>query len=158
MNIKFLSILVGAVVFAATAALAGPPKSESKMFALEAFEHVNIDQIPVYEKMGLLIDKQVNETEPGMLVHALTKVSQDENEAVYRWLEVFESPEALQAHLDNPLVKVHIEKLTSGVLSGKSDIVIYASWDDKQIAYWTDVFSGTNFTYAPLETGFFVSR
>ena len=149
--------LLGASLTMAGLAAAGPPKSAPQMFALEAFEHVKKDMIGEYERMGLKIDREVKETEPGMLVHALTKVSENDKEAVYRWLEIFETPEALQAHLDNPPVKAHIKKLNSGVLSGPSDIIIYADWDKAQKDYWRQTF-GDILTYAPMKTGFFVKR
>ena len=139
-------------------ASAGPPISEARLFALEAFEHVDKNKIEEYEKLGKLVDNQVEESEPGMLVHALTKVSETEAEVVYRWLEVFESPEALQTHLDNPLVREHIKKMEGGILCGPSKIVIYADWDDDQKDYWRKIYAGINLVFAPLVTGFFVKR
>ncbi len=159
-KLKTLSIsgaLLGASLTVASLAAAAPPKSAPKMFALEAFEHVKKDMIGEYEQMALKIDQQVKETEPGMLVHALTKVSENDQRAVYRWLEIFETPEALQAHLDNPPVQAHIKKLNSGILSGPSHIIIYADWDKGQKDYWRQIF-GDILTYAPMNTGFFVKR
>ncbi len=149
--------LLGAGLTVAGLAAAAPPKSVPQMFALEAYEHVNKDMIAEYEKMGLKIDREVKETEPGMLVHALTKVSENDKRAVYRWLEIFETPEALQAHLDNPPVQAHIKKLNSGILSGPSHIIIYADWDKAQKDYWRKTF-GDILTYAPMKTGFFLKR
>lgn len=149
--------LLGAGLMVAGLTSAAPPKSATRMFALEAFEHVKKDMIGEYERMALKIDQQVKETEPGMLVHALTKVSENDREAVYRWLEIFETPEALQAHLDNPPVKAHIDKLNSGILSGPSDIIIYADWDKDQKDYWRKTF-GDILTFAPMITGYFLKR
>ena len=149
--------LLGASLTVASLAAAAPPKSAPQLFALEAFEHVKKDMIGEYERMGSKIDRQVKETEPGMLVHALTKVSENDQRAVYRWLEIFETPEALQAHLDNPPVKAHIKKLNSGVLSGPSHIIIYADWDKAQKDYWRKTF-GDILTFAPMKTGFFLKR
>jgi len=149
--------LLGAGLTVAGLAAAAPPKSAPQMFALEAYEHVNKDKIAEYEKMGLKIDREVKETEPGMLVHALTKVSENDKRAVYRWLEIFETPEALQAHLDNPPVQAHIKKLNSGILSGPSHIIIYADWDKAQKDYWRKTF-GDILTYAPMKTGFLLKR
>ena len=149
--------LLGASLTMAGMAAAGPPKSDLRMFALEAFEHVHKNKIGEYEKMGLKIDREVKETEPGMLVHALTKVTENDKRAVYRWLEIFETPEALQAHLDNPPVQAHIKKLTSGILSEPSHIIIYANWDKAQKDYWRKTF-GDILTFAPMKTGFFVKR
>ncbi|MCG8491093.1 MAG: antibiotic biosynthesis monooxygenase [Sneathiellales bacterium] len=135
-----------------------PPATSSAILALEAFEHVHTERTAEYEVMGQDIDDRVRETEPGMLVHALTKISSSETETTYRWLEVFENPKALQAHLDNPHVQNHIAKLGNGILSSPTEIVIYADWDDQQKAYWTELFGADNLEFAPLKSGFFLKR
>ncbi len=47
-------------------------------FFLEAFEHVYKNRVEEYERMGTAVDKKIEETEPGMLIHAQSKVSEDE--------------------------------------------------------------------------------
>lgn len=131
---------------------------KSTLLVLEAFEHVHNDQTQAYELMGKSIDELVKNTEPGMLVHALTKVSENEDETLYRWLEVFDGEKALETHINNPHVISHIEAMNKGVLSGTTDIVIYADWSEAVQAQWRETFAGANLTFAAMITGFFVAR
>lgn len=126
--------------------------------ALEAFEHVHNDRVAEYLELGNLIDDQVKASEPGMLVHALTTASENGSETVFRWLEVFENAAALDAHLSNPFVVAHIEKLNDGILSGATDLVIYSDWDDALRGDWSNKLSGANLSFAPMHTGFFLKR
>ena len=128
------------------------------ILVLEAFEHVHIDKLEEYERMGSIIDDQVKASEPGMLVHALTKISESDEEAVYRWLEVFDSELALETHLSNPLVITHIEAMKSGVLSDETKLIIYSDWNDTQKKYWKSRLTGANLAFAPMITGFFLKR
>ena len=130
----------------------------SNILALEAFEYVKRDQTEIYEAMAEEIDRKVQESEPGMLVHALTKISEDERETIYRWLEVFENPAALKAHIENPAVVAHIAKLNDGVLSGPTEIVLYTDWDEAHKAHWRDVFAGAKLVFAPTLSGFYLKR
>ena len=45
-----------------------------------------------------------------MLIHVQTKVSENEHEVVYRWLEAYEKFEDLQAHQKNEHVQAHMKK------------------------------------------------
>ena len=128
------------------------------ILALEAFEYVKRDQTDTYEAMAEEIDRKVQESEPGMLVHALTKISEDESETIYRWLEVFENAEALKAHIENPAVVAHIAKMNDGVLSGPTEIVLYTDWNETQKAHWREVFAGAKLVFAPTLSGFYVKR
>lgn len=128
------------------------------MLALEAYEYVKRDQTELYETMAEEIDQKVHDSEPGMLVHALTKISEDETETIYRWLEVFENAEALKAHIEYPSVVAHIEKMIGGVLSGPTEIVLYTDWNETQKAHWRDVFAGAKLVFAPTLSGFYVKR
>ncbi len=130
----------------------------SNLLVLEAYEYVKRDQTDLYEEMGRKIDQQVHDSEPGMLVHALTKISEDETESVYRWLEVFENAAALKAHFDNPAVQAHVEKMNQGVLSGQTEIVLYTDWDETQKDDWREAFSGVKLVFAPTITSFYVKR
>lgn len=134
------------------------PTEKSTLLALEAFEHVHNDQTQAYELMGKSIDELVKDTEPGMLVHTLTKISENDNETLYRWLEVFDGEKALEAHLNNPHVISHIEAMNNGVLSGPTDIVIYADWSEAVKEHWRKTLAGANLTFAAMITGFFVTR
>lgn len=132
--------------------------NDNKIVVMEAFEHVHSEQVPRYLELGLLIDEQVQASEPGMLVHALTKSVESETKTVFRWLEVFENSSALEAHLNNPHVVAHIEKLNNGMLSDVTDLVIYAQWSDTLKTYWQEKLSGANLSFAPTETGFYLER
>lgn len=131
---------------------------KSALLVLEAFEHVHPDKTQSYERMGKSIDEQVKNTELGMLVHALTKVSENESESLYRWLEVFDSEQALKAHISNPHVISHIKAMNDGVLSATTDIVIYADWSETVQQQWRETFAGANLRFAAMITGFFLSR
>jgi len=137
---------------------ADPTPSDNKIIALEAFEHVHNNQVSRYLELGLLIDEQVRATEPGMLVHALTRSAENDTETVFRWLEVFENSSALEAHVNNAHVHAHHEKLNNGILSNTTDLVIYAQWSDTIKAYWQEKLSSANLSFAPMETGFFLER
>lgn len=134
------------------------PSLATNILVLEAFEHVHTDKVEDYERMGSAIDDLVKATEPGMLVHALTKVSKTDQEVVYRWLEVFDSEMALEKHVSNPHVIAHIAAMNQGVLAGETELVIYCDWDDNQKAYWNKKVSGAKLTFAPMLSGFFLAR
>lgn len=131
---------------------------DDKIIALEAYEHVLNQNVATYLELGQLIDDEVRAKEPGMLVHALTQSSRNESETVFRWLEVFEDSEALEAHLGSEHVAAHIEKLSNGILNGRVKLVIYADWDEPTRAFWRDRFSAVDFTYAAVESGFYRER
>lgn len=135
-----------------------PPATSAAILVLEAFEHIDTRFIKEYEGMAQIIDERVKENEPGMLVHALTEVSVTKDETIYRWLEVYENPNALKAHLDNPHVQNHIAKLENGMLSSPTRIIIYADWDKVQHAYWVRLLGENSFELAPLKSGFFLER
>ncbi len=132
--------------------------SDNKIMALEAFEHVPNENVARYLELAQIIDDLVRDKEPGMLVHALTQTSQNETETVFRWLEVFENSDALEAHLGSDHVARHIEQLSKGILTGQIDLVIYADWDEATRAYWQNRFSTVNFSYAAVESGFYRQR
>ena len=93
------------------------------LFFLEAFEKVYKSKVIEYEKMSNIIDQKVRDTEPGMLLHAQTKISENELEVTYRWMEVFENYEAFEAHLKNPFVEKHIKIFTENkILSGPVEV------------------------------------
>lgn len=124
------------------------------LFFLEAYEHVHIDKTQQYEQMSLDIDNKVKETEPGMLIHAQTRVSENEQEVVYRWLEVFQQYEDLQIHLESKFVQAHIQGLNDGVVCAPTEIVIYCDWTEEQKALWRQNL-GDALTFAPLVNAFF---
>ncbi len=124
------------------------------LFFLEAFEPVYKDRVAEYERMGKEIDDLVKETEPGMLVHAHTIVSEDDDKTVYRWLEVFQNYEDMQAHIDSPHVQAHIAKLNDGILCGPLKIVIYCDWTEEQKEPFRQLM-GENLSFAPLVNGYF---
>ena len=69
--------------------------------------------------MSKFTDDKVREIEPGMLLHAQTKIAETENEVVYRWMEVFENYEAFEKHLKNPYVDEHIKKFSKNRILSK---------------------------------------
>ena len=124
------------------------------LFFLEAFERVHKDKAEDYEQLSKETDVKVWETEPGNLIHVQTKVSEDEREVVYRWLEVFASYEDLQAHLDNEHVQAHVQKLNDEFLCGPIEVIIYCNWTEKQKKPWRQI-AGISLTFAPLVNGYF---
>lgn len=125
------------------------------IFFLEAYETVRKSKIAEYEKMSHDTDAKVKDTEPGMLVHAQSKISESDDEVVYRWLEVFESYEAFETHLNNPCVQEHVKKFTDhDILSGPVDVQIHCDWTDAQKAACLKI-PGLELTFVPLVNGYF---
>ncbi|SEK18437.1 putative quinol monooxygenase [Pacificibacter marinus] len=124
---------------------------------LEAFEHVHPDRCAEYEAAGIEIDNKVKETEPGMVVHALTRVSEGPDAVVYRWLEIFDGADALVSHFDNPAVKAHIAKVSESILVKPTDLVLYTSWSDDEKAIWNARLGGS-LTFAPVRAGYYLTR
>ena len=123
-------------------------------FFLEAFEHVYKNRVEEYERMGTAIDKKIEETEPGMLIHAQSKVSEDEHEVVYRWLEVFENYEDFLFHLENEPVSAHMQKISNGMLRRPIDVIVYSDWTEQQREHCRQL-PGINLSFAPLVNGYF---
>lgn len=123
-------------------------------FFLEAFEYVNNGKATEYERRGDEVDKRVEELEPGMLIHAHTKIAEGDDVTVYRWLEVFSKYEDLQTHMDNPHVQAHIEWLNSGILTKPVQIVIYCDWTEEQKAPIRQL-EGVDISFASLVNGYF---
>jgi hypothetical protein len=125
------------------------------LFFLEAFEHVHKAKAEEYEQMGTRVDNTVKETEPGMLIHVQTKVSENEHEVVYRWVEVYGKFEDFQFHLENPAVKEHMQKLTEkDILRTPLEIIIYSDWTEEQKEQWKHI-PGVKLTFSPLVNGYF---
>lgn len=133
------------------------PQSGSTLLVLEAFEYMHSDKVDTYIELGRAIDDKVEASEPGMLVHALTLVSQHENESVFRWLEVMDSEAALEAHLSNPHVLAHIEKMSQGILTKPTKLTIYCDWENALKEKWFAKLGTENLTFAPLKASFFRS-
>ena len=134
------------------------PPSDNRVLVLEAFEHVHNGLVQDYLEMAQVIDDLVKENEPGMLVHALTRSSGDEEETVFRWLEVFENSDALAYHLDSKHVTEHIATLNDGILSAPTDLVIYADWNDELKRYWQAQLTDANLDFASVNSGFYRER
>ncbi len=124
------------------------------LFFLEAFEHVHKDKAEEYERLGAEIDNKVMETEPGILIHAQTRISENDEEVVYRWLEVYEKYEDLQFHLENEHVQAHVRKMDDGFLCAPIEVVIYCDWTEEQKEPWREM-AGISLTFAPLVNGYF---
>lgn len=132
--------------------------NDNRILVLEAFEHVRNDSVQDYLEMAQVIDDRVQETEPGMLVHALTRSSGDEKETIFRWLEVFENSDALAYHLDSKHVTEHVARLNDGILSAPTDLVIYCDWNDELKSYWQAQLSDANLSFASVSSGFYLER
>ena len=125
------------------------------LFFLEAFEHVHKAKVREYERMGTEVDNKVKETEPGILIHVQTKVLENENEVVYRWVEVYEKYEDLAFHFENPVVQEHFQKMTEKeVLYAPLEVIVYCDWTEEQKEPWKQI-PGINLKFAPLVNGYF---
>ena len=124
------------------------------LFFLEAYERIHKDKAKEYESMGTDIDNKVKETEPGILIHAQTKVSENDHEVVYRWLEVYEKYEDLQFHLENKPVQDHLLKIGDGFLCAPLEVIVYCDWTEEQKEPWRQI-PGISLTFAPLVNGYF---
>ena len=125
------------------------------LFFLEAYEKVYKSKVIEYEKMSNITDQKVRDTEPGMLLHAQTKISENELEVTYRWMEVFENYEAFEAHLKNPFVEKHIKRFTENkILSGPVEVKIHCDWSEEKKK---EIFKipGIELSFIPLVNGYF---
>ena len=124
------------------------------LFFLEVFEHVHKNKVKEYESLGTFIDKKVEETEPGMLIHVQTKVSENEHEVVYRWLEAYQKFEDLQVHQKSKYVQAHMQKIGDGILSAPLEVIVYCDWTEEQKEPFRQI-SGISLTFAPIVNGYF---
>ena len=124
-------------------------------FFLEAYEKVYKSKVAEYEMMSKFVDDKVKDIEHGMLIHAQTKISENEHEVIYRWMEVFENFEAFEAHLKNPFVEKHIKKFTENeILSGPVDVRIYCDWSEDEKTKISKI-PGLELSFMPLVNGYF---
>jgi len=125
------------------------------LFFLEAYEKVYKSKVIEYEKMSNITDQKVKDTEPGMLLHAQTKISENENEVTYRWMEVFDNYEAFEAHLRNPFVEKHLKKFTENkILSSPLEVKIYCDWSEEKKTEILKI-PGVEISFIPLVNGYF---
>ena len=125
------------------------------LFFLEAYEKVYKSKVIEYEKMSNITDQKVKDTEPGMLLHAQTKISENENEVTYRWMEVFENYEAFETHLKNPFVEKHIKRFTENkILSGPVEVKIHCDWSEEKKTEILKI-PGVEISFIPLVNGYF---
>lgn len=125
-----------------------------RIIALEAFEHVHPDRVADYEAASQAIDDKVKETEPGMLIHALTVHARAEDRVTYRWLEVFTDLAALEAHVASPHVKAHGAHLNDGILLSPVEIVLYVDWTEAEKAEINQRLGGA-LQFAEVRSGFY---
>ena len=125
------------------------------LFFLEAYEKVYKSKVVEYESMSKFVDEKVQDIENGMLIHAQTKISENDYEVTYRWMEVFNNFEAFEAHLKNPFVEKHIKKFTENkILSGPVDVRIYCNWSEEEKTRISKI-PGLELTFMPLVNGYF---
>ena len=124
-------------------------------FFLEAYEKVYKSKVVEYEMMSKFVDEKVKDIEHGMLIHTQTKISENDHEVIYRWMEVFENFEAFEAHLKNPFVEEHIKKFTEkGILSGPVDVRIYCDWSEDEKTKISKI-PGLELSFMPIVNGYF---
>lgn len=122
---------------------------------LEAFERVHAAKRDIYERMSFETDKVVKQTEPHHVIHVQDIVSTSEEEVVYRWVEIFDSAEGLQAHFDNPAVAEHVGKLASlELLVAPVKVVIYCDWPEEKKQAFRQI-EGLDLSFASLVNGFY---
>jgi len=122
---------------------------------LEAYERVYKTKVIEYEKMSKLTDEKVKDIEHGMLLHAQTKISENEFEVTYRWMEVFENFQAFEAHLKNPFVEKHIKNFTEKeILSSPVEVKIHCDWSEEEKRKILKI-PGLEICFIPLVNGFF---
>ena len=125
------------------------------LFFLEAYEKVYKSKVIEYEKMSKSTDEKVRDIEHGMLIHAQTKISENDFEVTYRWMEVFENYEAFEAHLKNPFVEKHINNFTEkGILSGPVEVKIHCDWSEEKKRKILKI-PGLELSFIPLVNGYF---
>ena len=125
------------------------------LFFLEAYEKVYKSKVVEYEKMSKFVDEKVKDIEHGMLIHTQTKISENDHEVIYRWMEVFENFEAFEAHLKNPFVEKHIKKFTENeILSDPVDVRIYCDWSEDEKTKISKI-PGLELSFMPLVNGYF---
>ena len=80
-------------------------------FVLLAHVHVKPDCVDQYLEIAATVDKAVEDSEPGMLLHTFDIDPDDP--CAFTWTEVYQNDAALLAHLQNPPVgeylKAHAE-------------------------------------------------
>ena len=69
-------------------------------FVLLAHVHVKPDCVDQYLEIAATVDKAVEDSEPGMLLHNFDADPGDP--CAFTWTEVYQNDEALLAHLQNP--------------------------------------------------------
>jgi len=127
------------------------------LFVVEASCCVYKNRAKEYEQACREADKKQEKAEPGLLVHVHTKVSENDEEVTYKWVEVYESYEDFQRHLESDISQTHLQKINNGILSSSPEVIIYCDWTDEQKAHWHQKY-GINFTYPPMNAGFFRQR
>jgi hypothetical protein len=93
-------------------------------------------------------------TQAGNLIHVHTRISEDDEKIVYRWIEVFTTYEDLQVHLDNEPVQAHVQKLVDGYLCAPIEVIVYCDWTEEQKELLRQI-PGISLTFAPLINGYF---
>lgn len=122
---------------------------------LEAFERVPKSKVRAYEQLSHDTDKEVKRTEPGHLVHVQTKIGEDGDDVLYRWLEIYKDAAALKAHFDNPVLARHMQAVSDGELqSGPVKVVIYSDWSEEEKAPFRAL-QGVDLSFADLTNGFY---
>lgn len=124
------------------------------LFFLEAFAHVHPDKVNEYESLSKSLNQNIERSEPGMLIHVQTKVSENQHEVIYRWFEVFNAYDDLQAHLQNEHAQEHMQKLGDGIVTSPIEIIVYCDWTEEQKEPWRQL-PGLTVDYAPLVNGYF---
>lgn len=123
------------------------------LFLIEVIESVYKEKTEEYEKLCAVVDQKIKEVEPGMLIHIQTKISENNHESVYKWIEVLASAEDLQTHIDNECVQSHMKKLENGILSAPPRITVYCDWPEEQKHSFSS-HEEIDIDFAPLVNGY----
>ena len=124
------------------------------LFFLEAYVHVRPEKVTEYEALSKTLNQNIERTEPGMLIHAQTKVSENEHEVVYKWSEVYKSYDDLPAHLQNKHAQEYMQKLGEGIVTSPIEILVSCDWTEEQKEPWREL-PGLTVEYAPLTNAYF---
>lgn len=127
------------------------------LIVLEAYEHVDPARCADYEIAAQAIDDKVKETEPGMLVHALTRIAETPDKVTYRWLEIFDGVAALEAHFASPHVKDHVARMSDGILLSPVELVLYTGWSEAEKAEINARLGGA-LSFAEVRAGYYLTR
>jgi quinol monooxygenase YgiN len=124
------------------------------LFFLEAYVHVHPDKETEFKSLSKTVNQNIKKTEPGMLMHVQSKVSEDEHEVVYKWSSIYRSYDDLPVHLENKHTQEYMQKLAEGIVTSPMEIRVFCDWTEEQKEHWREL-PGLTVNYIPLVNGYF---